>query len=306
MKNIKILPYVVVPLLLITTFSIIYLAINKNWSFEITSYFIFLFSAAYILIFEQVLPLKPIWKVRKSDFWPEVKHFIFSTALFDALGKAAALSLVLYVQEHFFSPAGIWGQLPFIISFIIALLIGELFPYIYHKVSHTGNPNSMVSMFLWKIHSIHHLPESLNWFKTNWIHPINIFLNAVFKIAPLLILGFNDKVIFAVSVTHVVIAYISHANILTKTGFLDYIFVTPQVHHFHHSQKLEEAMNFGNIIPFWDFVFGTYYNRKGSVDKVGVIKGPILYPKHQNYIQQLGFPFRNMFKDCCNNLPASK
>lgn len=299
MKHTKILPYAVVPLLIVTTFTIIYLAINQSWSFEITSYFIFLFSAIYILIFEQVLPLNPSWKARKSDFWPELKHFLLSTTLFDALGKVAALSLVLYIQEYFFPSADLWEQLPFIVSFIAALLIGELLPYIYHRVSHTGNPNSIVSMFLWKIHSIHHLPESLNWFKTNWIHPINIFLNAVLKIVPLLILGFNDQVIFAVSVTHVVIAYISHANIQTKTGFLDYIIVTPQVHHFHHSQKLEEAENFGNIIPFWDIIFGTYYNRKGAVEKVGVIKGHISYPRHQNYIQQLSFPFRKMYKDCC-------
>lgn len=295
----KILPYAVVPLLMVSTSVIIYLAINESWSFEITSYFIFLFSAVYILIFELIIPLKPHWKTRKSDLWPELKHFLLSTTLFDALGKAAALALVLYIQNSFFTPANIWEKIPFIMSFIIALLIGELLPYFYHRLSHTGNRNSILSMFLWKIHSIHHLPESMNWFKTNWIHPINIFLNAVLKIATLLILGFNDQVIFAVSVTHVVIAYISHANIQTKTGFLDYIVVTPQVHHFHHSQKLEEAGNFGNIVPFWDIIFRTYYNREGEVEQVGVIKEYLSYPKDKDYVQQMGFPFRNMIKDCC-------
>jgi len=295
----KILPYAVVPLLMVTTSTIIYLAINESWSFEITSYFIFLFSSAYVLIFEQVLPLKPDWKARKSDFWPELKHFLLSTTLFDALGKAAALALVLYIQDSFFTAASIWEKIPFILSFLIALLIGELLPYFYHRLSHTGKRNSILSMFLWKVHSIHHLPESMNWFKTNWIHPINIFLNTVLKITPLLMLGFNDRIIFAVSVTHVVIAYISHANIQTKTGFLDYIVITPRVHHFHHSQKLEEAGNFGNIIPFWDIVFGTYYNRKGKVEQVGVIKEYLSYPKDKDYVQQMSFPFRNMFKDCC-------
>lgn len=299
MKHVKILSYVVVPLLMAMAFLTIYLAISKNWSFEITSYFIFLFSAGYILIFEKILPLKPHWKARKNDLWPELKHFLLSTTLFDALGKVAALALVLYIQDSFFTSAKIWEKIPFILSFVIALLIGELLPYFYHRLSHTGNRNSILSMFLWKIHSIHHLPESMNWFKTNWIHPVNIFLNTVLKITPLLILGFNDQVIFAVSVTHVVIAYISHANIQTKTGFLDYIVVTPQVHHFHHSQKLEEAGNFGNIIPFWDIVFSTYYNREGEVEQVGVVKEYLSYPKDKDYVQQMSFPFRNMFKDCC-------
>src|SRR5690606_28609207 len=141
---------------------------------------------------------------------------------------------------------------------------------------------------------IHHLPESLNWFKTNWIHPINIFLNTILKITPLLLLGFNDQIIFSVVCIHIVIAYLSHANINTKTGFLDYIIVTPKIHHFHHSSKLNEAKNFGNIIPFWDIIFGTYYNRKGQVDNVGVIKEHISYPSSKSYLLQLSFPFKNI------------
>ncbi|WP_438423000.1 sterol desaturase family protein [Aquimarina macrocephali] len=299
MKQNKVLPLLVVPVLLLITGVIASLTISKSWSFEISSYIIFLFTAIYILVLEQIIPLKTKWKTKKSNLWSDVKHFLFSAALFDALGKTISLTFVLYLQQLFFKPLEVWGGFPLIFIFVIANIIGEFLPYSYHRISHVGNRNSILSLLLWKIHSIHHLPTSLNWFKTNWIHPINIFLNTVFKMVPLLLLGFHEEAIFLVGVTHVVIAYISHANIKTKTGFLDYLIVTPQIHHFHHSKLLHEAKNYGNIIPFWDLVFGTYYNRIGEVDDVGVIENHILYPKQKNYLQQLLFPFKRVFKECC-------
>lgn len=299
MKQHKILSVLTVPALLLITGIIASLTISKRWSFEISSYAIFLFTAIYILIFEQIIPLKIDWKTKRNNLFTDIKHFIFSTALFDALGKTVSLSFVLYLQQNFFIASEIWDDVPLVLIFVVANIIGEFLPYFYHRISHIGNLNSILSLLLWKIHSIHHLPTSLNWFKTNWIHPINIFLNTVFKMVPLLLLGFNKDMIFLVGVTHVVIAYISHANIKTKTGFLDYLIVTPRLHHFHHSKLLHEAKNYGNILPYWDLVFGTYYNRKGEVDDIGVIENHMLYPKQKNYLQQLLFPFKRVFKECC-------
>lgn len=295
----QIITLIAVPTLLILTGTLSFFTINQDWNFELTSYIIFLFTFVYILILERIIPLKEEWKLKKSVLWSDIKHLFFSVAVFDALGKMIALSLVLFVQEYFFKISDFWNVLPFFITFIIANLIGEFLPYVYHRISHKGNPNSYLSLLLWKIHSIHHLPTSLNWFKTNWMHPINMFLNTLLKMMPLLILSFNKEIIFLVFVTHTVIAYASHANIRTKKSFLDYLIVTPQIHHFHHSKKMEEAKNFSNIFPFWDLLFGTYYNRKGIVKEVGVfINSETDYPKNKAYVKQLMFPVTT-FKKCC-------
>ena len=295
----KIAPLVVVPTLLILTGTFGYLTIKNNWNFEIVSYFIFLFTLLYILILERIIPLKQEWKPNKLTLWVDLKHFVFSVAIFDALGKMVALSLIIYFQEHFFTIFNFWDSIPFLITYIIANLIGELLPYLYHKISHKGNTNSYLSLLLWKVHSIHHLPTSLNWFKTNWIHPINMFLNTILKMSPILLLGFSKEIIFLVGITHIVIAYLSHANIQTKKSFWDYLIVTPQIHHFHHSKKMEEAKNFSNTFPFWDLLFGTYYNRKGVVEKVGVIEGSETnYPKNKEYFKQLIYPITTS-KNCC-------
>lgn len=290
---------VVIPTLVISTGIFSYLTIQNNWNFEMASYSIFLFTLIYILILERIIPLKHQWKPNKQIIWVDIKHFVFSMVIFDALGKMLALSLVIYLQQTYFIRIDFWDSIPFIPTYVIANLIGEFLPYVYHRISHKGKTDSYLSLLLWKIHSIHHLPTSMNWFKTNWIHPINMFLNTFLKMTPILLLGFNEQIIFLVGITHIVVAYISHANIQTKKSFWDYLIVTPQVHHFHHSEKMEEAKNFGNVFPFWDLIFGTYYNRKGAVDKVGVLKNlGTEYPKDKKYFKQLLFPLK-ISKECC-------
>lgn len=293
----RILHYISIPMLLLLGAVATFLAIHFQWHFELAALSIFLFTAVYILILEKIIPLKPEWKTSRKETVPDIKHLL-STATFDALGKTVALSAVLYVQRWYFPNDNLWGEMPFILAFVLANLIGEFLPYLYHRISHKGKISSMASLFLWKVHSIHHLPQSMNWFKTNWMHPLNMFLNTFLKYGPLLLMGFSKEVIFAVGVTHVVIAYLSHANIQAKTGVLDYVVVTPQIHHFHHSTKMDEAKNFGNILPFWDLIFGTYFNRKGTVHKVGVYQASYAYPNHQTFLKQMAFPFY-AYKTCC-------
>lgn len=295
----KFISSVAVPTLLIITGVLGYLTIQNGWNFEISSYAIFLLTILYIFILEQIIPLRKDWKPKKQTIWTDIKHLIFSAAIFDALGKMLALTLVIYIQETFFTVSEFWNSLPYIAIFIIANLIGDFLPYWYHRISHIGHPNSYLSILLWKIHSIHHLPTEMNWLKTHWVHPINMFLNTFLKMTPLLLLGFSKDIVFLVGVTHIVITYISHANIQSQKSVWDYLVVTPQLHHFHHSKNIDEAKNFGNIFPFWDLLFGTYYNRKGAVKDVGVLTtNTIAYPKSTAFFKQLWYPFTG-FKHCC-------
>lgn len=292
-----------VPLMLVVTGLAIFYVIHQEQHYEISALAIFGLVSIIILIAEQQYPLKQNWKVRREEFITDLKY-LCTTAVFDAIGKTIVLWTILRINQWYDSD-NVWEGMPFIIVYIIANLSGELLPYAYHRISHAGKEDSVTSLFLWKIHAIHHLPTTLNWFKTNWMHPINMFTNTFLKYGTLTLMGFNNEIIFAVGVTHVVIAYLSHANIKTQTGVLDYIIVTPQVHQYHHSQKLHEAQNFGNIIPFWDIVFGTYYNRQGSVEQVGVAKANYDYPHKTAFWKQIIFPL-NARKHCCTSKQTQK
>ena len=56
------------------------------------------------------------------------------------------------------------------------------------------------------MHSIHHLPRNMNWRKTNWMHPINTFMNTFTKMFPLLFIGFSKDIVFAVGMTNLVVS----------------------------------------------------------------------------------------------------
>jgi sterol desaturase/sphingolipid hydroxylase (fatty acid hydroxylase superfamily) len=272
--------------------SVTHMSIRNGWNFDLAIAGILILVLAYLHALERIIPLKQAWQAEQHDLKPDVSHFI-SASIFSAIGKFAALSLVLHLHDFLDMEAAFWQEMHFLPAFIIANLIGEFIPYWYHRISHVADERIPFSVFLWRIHAIHHIPPKLNWLKTNWMHPVNLFLNSFTKLFPVQFLGFSKEIVFAVGITNIVVAYISHANVSTRTGFLDYVIATPRVHHFHHSMKMEEAKNYANVMPFWDLVFGTYFNNGRAVDEVGVAAGPEdNYPELDRFWRQVQFPFR--------------
>jgi sterol desaturase/sphingolipid hydroxylase (fatty acid hydroxylase superfamily) len=289
----RIISVIAVPVLLIAAGIIIYQTISKKWNLDYAIAGTMVFTLAYLFLLEIVIPLKVNWVGTRSEIRSDATYFGLAIVL-SALGQLAALSLMLHLHDWFEMETGFWDDLPFFAVFVLANLIGEFIPYWYHRVSHIANQRSWFSMFLWRLHAIHHIPPKMNQLKTNWMHPANMFLNVFTKIFPLQFLGFDKEVIFAVGVTNLVVAYLSHANIQARTGILDYLLATPRVHHFHHSAKLEEAKNYANILPFWDLLFGTYFNNGKAVTKVGVSEEDTAqYPALNRIWKHMQFPFSN-------------
>jgi sterol desaturase/sphingolipid hydroxylase (fatty acid hydroxylase superfamily) len=57
-------------------------------------------------------------------------------------------------------------------------------------------------------------------------------------------------------------SFFGHAN-ASLPGWLDKplrrLFVTPDMHRIHHSEEVEEQFsNFGDSLPWWDYLFRTY------------------------------------------------
>jgi len=60
----------------------------------------------------------------------------------------------------------------------------------------------------------------------------------------------------------------SHCGADVKAGFLNYTFVTPEVHRWHHSVKIPAgqrySVNYGVGFIVWDLIFGTFYLPKNE------------------------------------------
>ena len=101
-------------------------------------------------------------------------------------------------------------------------------------------------------------------------------------------------------ITYIIIvsiqAVLAHANTRINFGFLRYIIVTPQYHHWHHSDDPKAFnKNFAIHFPFIDMIFGTYHPiGKSWPESTGL--GEVKFPK--GFIRQFVFPFiKNPAKD---------
>jgi sterol desaturase/sphingolipid hydroxylase (fatty acid hydroxylase superfamily) len=132
----------------------------------------------------------------------------------------------------------------------------SFYRYWMHRLQHSVG-------FLWRFHSYHHRVTDLQATNTYVSHPIDFALRNVLFGLVLGIIGFNPLALaIATSVTFVPGVF-SHCGGDVKAGVLSYLFVTPEVHRWHHSSKVPEgyghSCNYGVEFSFWDIVFGTFY-----------------------------------------------
>ena len=128
--------------------------------------------------------------------------------------------------------------------------------------------------WLWEFHKLHHSIERLDWlatFRSHWAEAI-IYKFAVYL--PLVLLGVNEQVIFAILVVSLLIQELVHANLRWDWGPFRYVLNSPKLHAWHHSIEMhgKGGQNFAITFTIWDWLFGTAY-----------------YPRHRARANELGF-----------------
>ena len=151
--------------------------------------------------------------------------------------------------------------------------------------------------FLWELHSYHHRVTDLQATNTLVSHPIDYALRNVVIFLVLGVIGFSPlALLIAVPATGISGTF-SHCGGDVKGGILNYLFVTPEVHRWHHSAKVPEgygySCNYGVEFSFWDIIFGTFYlPQKNGVaeqpERIGYPGGGL--PDERNYLKLLLFP----------------
>jgi len=152
---------------------------------------------------------------------------------------------------------------PFWLQVIMSLLLVSFFRYWMHRMQHKFS-------FLWELHSYHHRVTDLKASNLLVSHPIDFALRNILVFYVLAVVGFDPVAILIGVTTLRVSAAFSHCGGDVKGGFLNYIFVTPEVHRWHHSAKVPKghrySVNYGVGFIVWDILFGTFYlpKRKGE------------------------------------------
>jgi sterol desaturase/sphingolipid hydroxylase (fatty acid hydroxylase superfamily) len=98
------------------------------------------------------------------------------------------------------------------------------------------------------------------WLSGSRLHLFEVLATRSLVLVPIFLLGFPQSTIFAYVIFVSAQSVIIHANIALNFGWLRYVLVTPQFHHWHHASD-EEAIdrNYCAHTPLMDMIFGTYH-----------------------------------------------
>lgn len=137
---------------------------------------------------------------------------------------------------------------------IASLLIMDFLAYLLHVLAHKVGA-------LWRLHQIHHSDNHFD-ASTGLRHqPLEGAINLCLLIVCYAALGLPLVVIAIYGVVFAVHSIVSHANIAIPPRvdrWLRLVIVTPDLHRIHHSVDAREYNgNYGQVLPWWDWMFGT-------------------------------------------------
>lgn len=176
-----------------------------------------------------------------------------------------------------------WLQVPAILLFV------SFFRYWVHRAQHEVE-------FLWALHSYHHRVTDLTAANGLVSHPIDFALRNVLIFVLLGVVGFNPFAILIAASATLIAAEFSHCGADVKGSFLNYLFVTPEVHRWHHSATVPEghkySVNYSVEFPLWDMLFGSFYLPKTAgipvqPERIGHSGG---LPDESSYLKMLLAP----------------
>ncbi len=149
------------------------------------------------------------------------------------------------------------AMIPSPYKLIAGILLFDMTTYWAHRFYHEVP-------ILWKFHSIHHSTEHMDWVSGFRGHPFDGTL-IVPAIVFLLAAGFETEQIGFLAIFQIVFGLFLHANVRFRFKIFDRFIMTPEFHHWHHSNE-EDAIwsNYSTFLPLWDMLFGTYFMPKGD------------------------------------------
>ncbi len=174
-------------------------------------------------------------------------------------------------------------SIPYVPQLFIALFVADLFQYSAHFLFHR-------IPYLWRFHAVHHSTKHLDWLAGSRTHFFDLVVVRAVTFLPVYAFGFDTTVFTSYVVIVALQAVLAHANTRINFGWLKYIFVTPQYHHWHHSDSPEAYdKNFAIHLTLIDRMFGTYYPI-GDKWPDGTGLGDAHFPK--GFIRQFIYPFK--------------
>ncbi len=153
-------------------------------------------------------------------------------------------------------------QVPIWISFSSSLLALDFVHYLSHRLHHK-------IPLLWRFHRLHHSDRTVDTLTTLLHHPLEI-VSGFFVVVAFAVL-FDVPLIALVTYSiiaglHSAFTHVNYEIPRSVERLLKWCTVTPNFHRLHHSVDMTEGnSNFGAVLVFWDYLFGTAASGSSSL-----------------------------------------
>ena len=241
----------------------------------------------FMIVIETTHALRSDWRMTRATFLRRDLPFLVLGASTIAAANFAAARIV---TAHAISPGSALAGVPLVPGVIVSILVTDFLWYWLHRVSHEARGS--IGGVLWRIHVAHHLPKQVYVLMHAISHPINaVIVRAILTIPPYF-MGFSPEVLFTTNVVIGLQGLVSHFNVDSRVGWLNYLLMGTELHRYHHSANLAEAKNFGAVVSVWDQLFGTFVYRPGAAPAALGIDDPAHYPADTQLLSVLLHPFK--------------
>jgi sterol desaturase/sphingolipid hydroxylase (fatty acid hydroxylase superfamily) len=240
-------------------------------------------SALVFIFIEKLFALRRDQPVFRAEWQTDFHHFIVNHMVIGFM--LLATNLLVHKGFGWAASDGVRGwvaNLPFWAAVPLIVLVADLVQYATHRAYHEVP-------LLWRLHAVHHSAKHMDWMAGSRQHLLEVLITRTLVLAPIYVLGFSKEVIDAYIVIVGFQAVFNHANVSVRLGPLRYVIVTPNFHHWHHSQD-QEALdrNYAAHFAFIDHLFGTAVNSpKVWPERYGVLGDYV----PGGFWKQVKFPF---------------
>jgi len=244
-----------------------------------------LLGSSLIFIFiEKLFALRKDQPVFRPEWQTDLHHFIVNHMIVGFV--LLATNLMVHKLFGWAANDGVRGwvaNLNFVVALFLIVLVADLVQYWTHRAYHEVP-------LLWRLHAVHHSVKSMDWLAGSRHHILELLITRTLVLAPIYVLGFSKEVIDAYIVIVGFQAVFNHANVSVRLGPLRYVIVTPNFHHWHHSQDKEALdRNYAAHFAFLDHLFGTAVKSDREWPETYGVLGDYV---PNGYVKQLAFPFR--------------
>ncbi len=209
-------------------------------------------STLVFVAIEKMMPLRRNQPTFRAEWQNDLTHFFFNHLV---------VGLTLLITNRVVHSTLAWAQsetvreaideIPFLLQVPLVILVADLVQYWAHRAYHEVG-------FLWRFHSVHHSAPHMDWLAGSRQHILELIGTRIAVLAPIFLLGFSQRAIDAYVIIVGFQAVFNHCNVDVRLGWLRYVIVTPNFHHWHHSQDTEAIdRNYAAHFAFLDYLFGT-------------------------------------------------